>query len=209
MPNEWNGDRKRSVSLLYKIGKRMISTNSQVAYLTKCLENKVIPKAFKIKQRLPGNIEFVKVKTDNLSNELVKEELKNAKSEHFEICRKFRDAKNNICEIFGRDEGEKIIFKHRKHYLKVMQIRNRKIEKKLIRDGYKSKKDEIVENKDSNLPSLYIETDFSKKKKRKFKRKFNQPQPKKERKIDKNGRLNCVAGEDRYFCKKLTLHFNV
>ena len=121
---------------------------------------------------------------------MVKEELKNAKSEHFEICRKFRDAKNYICEIFGRDEGEKIIFKHRKHYLKVMQIRNRKIEKKLTRDGYKGKKDEIVENKDLDLPSLYIETDFSKKKKRKFKRKFNQPKPKKERKIDKNGRQN-------------------
>ena len=130
MPNEWNGDRKRSVSLLYKTGKKLISKNIQVAYLTKCLENGIIPKSFKISQGLPGNKEFVKVKTDYLSNELISEELRKAKSEHVEILRQFGDAKEDICEIFGKEEGEIQMLRHRKHFLKVMKIRNTKIEKK-------------------------------------------------------------------------------
>ena len=112
MPNEWNGDRKRSVSSLYKTGKKFISKSCQVAYLTKCLENRIIPKSFKIRQGLPGNEEFVKIKTDYLSNQLISEELRNAKSERLEILRQFEDAKKEICEIFGTEEGEIQILRH-------------------------------------------------------------------------------------------------
>ena len=74
MPNEWNGNRKRSVSLLYKTGKKMISKSSQVAYLTKCLEKNIIPKSFKIRGEFPGNKQFIKIITDHLSKELIVEE---------------------------------------------------------------------------------------------------------------------------------------
>ena len=62
-----------------------------------------------------------------------------------------------------------------------MKIRNTKIEKKLFRDGYLNTKDEKIENKDSDLPSLINNADVPKKKKRKFKRKQTQLNSKKQK----------------------------
>ena len=111
---------------------------------------------------------------DYLSNELISEELRNEKSERVEILRQFEDAKKETCEIFGTEEGEIQILRHEKHFLKVMKIRNTKIEKKFFRDVYLNTKDEKVENEVPDFPSFLNNADFSKKKKRTFKRKYNQ-----------------------------------
>ena len=196
MPQDWSIDKKRSVSLLYKIGKQMISNNSKVDYLTKCLKNRIIPKTFQITQGLPGNSKFIKERTEHLSFELIQEELRKAKCELFEIQSKFEKAKVEIYVIFGFEEGEKQILRHRTHFLKALKIRNKKMGKKLIRDSNKNVNNDKNEDKDSvmfSLPFIFKETEFltpNPRKRRKFKRKYNQPQPKKERqnkrKLNKN-----------------------
>ena len=76
MPEGWSNIKKTATNLIYKSGKKIVTKNSQVLYLSNCLESKIIPKCFKITQGLPGNQVFFKEKLRTLSFDLVKEELK-------------------------------------------------------------------------------------------------------------------------------------
>ena len=111
----------------------------------------------KIRENFPGNKQFIKIKTDHLSKELIIEELSNAKVEYIGIVRQFGEAKKDILDVFGKEEGEEEILRHRKHFMKVLKICNIKIEKKLRRDSHKNTKDEKVETEDLGVPSLQIE----------------------------------------------------
>ena len=50
-----SSEQRKNVSNLYKQGEKIARTESHFTFLTKCLEFKVIPVSFQVRNSLPGN----------------------------------------------------------------------------------------------------------------------------------------------------------
>ena len=60
-------EQKQILKSLYREGGKSIKTEFHIEFLNKSLEQKVIPKAFKIKNNLPGNINNNQKKMESIS----------------------------------------------------------------------------------------------------------------------------------------------
>ena len=60
-------EQKQIISNLYKCGRKKIKTESHVQFLSKCLEKRIIPECFTIKNSLPGNKVSNQKKLDDIS----------------------------------------------------------------------------------------------------------------------------------------------
>ena len=85
-------DQKVVVKNIYKFGRKSKKLHSHINYLKKCLENRVIPKSFKITKEIPGNQKVNQLKLDKISLEAVNDE----KERQFNILNSTLRGKNEF-----------------------------------------------------------------------------------------------------------------
>ena len=55
MSSVWSNVQKKCISCLYKIGRKLVNSKSHVEFLCECLDENIIPKAFHINCKIPGD----------------------------------------------------------------------------------------------------------------------------------------------------------
>ena len=72
-------EQKKTISLLYKFGRKTVQFESHINFLSKSLEIGFIPKSFRLKNNLPGNSTVNGERIKNVSRDAIKDE----KHKHF------------------------------------------------------------------------------------------------------------------------------
>jgi hypothetical protein len=67
-------EQKQTIKSLYKFARKTIHLETNLEFLTKCIETNFIPKSFRLKNSLPGNIQANQVRIDNICKEAIIEE---------------------------------------------------------------------------------------------------------------------------------------
>ena len=183
-------EQKQILKTLYREGGRGIQAELHTKFLEKSLELNIIPKAFKIKNNLPGNKNKNQKQLESVSWQSIKQE-----KEHFlnvvkSTKKKFEKAKDDLKVLVNVEAFESDMKRLEKHLKFVRKKRVEKNEKKLIRDlNYDDTTEDIVVEEGAQLNTVRV------KRKRKFKRKYLQPQPKRKRRRNRNGNASQILSE--------------
>ena len=149
---------------------KIANSESHIEFLTKSLEDKFIPKSFKLKNLLPGNSTANQERLDKVSFESITDE----KNKHENVLKaaqaQFEISKLKIRKVFGAEAADKELERVNEHLSKVTKKLKERKSKKTIRDTEKQKESAPV-----------TENEIRSKRKRRFKRKYLQPQPKRTR----------------------------
>ena len=78
---ELSSEQRQILNKLYKNGAKVVRSKAHISFISKCLENKVIPVKFKVKNTLPGNQNFFQEKLNCISFESMSYE----KQRHFNV----------------------------------------------------------------------------------------------------------------------------
>ena len=174
MVNYLSSEQKQVVKYLYKNGEKITNSESRIDFLNKSLENNSIPKSFKLKNNLPGNPIENQKRLDKVSIASIIDE----KVKHENILKaaqvQFVKSKLKLNEVFDTESAEKELERVDEHLKKIRRKLNDKKAKKINRDTEKQGEPSQAENVsgEETIP----------KRRRKFRRKYLQPQPKRIRK---------------------------
>ena len=173
-----SSEQKQVIKCLYKNGAKIVNSESHVDFLSSSIQNKFIPKSFKVNTVLPGVKEVNQERFDKVSFECIKDE----KFRHENVLKaaklEFVKSKSKLVELFDSDAAEREIKRLEEHLEKIrVKLRTKKA-KKTIRDTQKNENYSNVTLAADDGVSLQAH----KKRKRKFRRIYLQPQPKKRRK---------------------------
>ena len=69
-----SSEQKQVIKTLYKKGAKIVNSESHIDFLSKSIENKFIPKSFKVNSNLPGVKTINQERLDLVSFECVKDE---------------------------------------------------------------------------------------------------------------------------------------
>ena len=98
---------KQVIKQLYKNGGKIEKSKSHIHFLSKCLEFKVIPSNFKLKNTLPGNTNANQEKLNKISFESINDE----KQKHSNILIganiEFEKAVKQLKHVFDDDKAAK------------------------------------------------------------------------------------------------------
>jgi hypothetical protein len=183
-------EEKETLKYLYKVARKIVHSESHIQFLEKCLEFKYIPKSFQIKKFLPGDQKVNQERFDKISNDCINDE-KVAHTNKLNWARaEFCKIKSELNKVFSDDAVISETKRLEKHMQKI-SIERRKIqESKLQRNQFLDDNSNIVVCDDESLPdgwnNLFVTNQEKSKKKRRFRRKWLQPQPKKMRKRRRN-----------------------
>ena len=194
-----NLEQKEVVKNLYKSGRKIVHCESHLEFLEKSLALKFIPKAFQIKKYVPGNQKSIQEKFDQISLESVNDEKERLENVINVNRNEFSKGKLDLKKHFEEKHCESELKRLEKHLQVVRKERTAKITKKIIRDyGISSDETDSIQPSgrtelasDSEEPTMDPElachpsgrsgNSPGTKRRRKFKRKYLQPQPKKVR----------------------------
>ena len=106
-----DGEQKKVLKNLYKLGRRIVHTGSHIEYLSKCLEKCVIPKSFKIQKtkcKIPGNENVLQKKLDRISFDSIHDE----KERHLKVLKstkkEYDKFKVKLNDTFSKESSENI-----------------------------------------------------------------------------------------------------
>ena len=135
MPSVWSNEQKRSISSLYKIGRKIVNSKSHVDFLSECLERNIIPKAFHIKCNIPGNkVENVRMFRD-VSQKAMVHEKESHQNAHDKAIEDLANVKEHLMNLFSESCLESELKRFEKHLSKI-EIESMKVKtKKLYRDS--------------------------------------------------------------------------
>jgi hypothetical protein len=199
-------DQKGVIKHLYKIGRKSIKLKSHVKYLSRCLETKIIPKSFKIKKDIPGNQLKNQQKLDQISLEAVYDEKERQSNVLKSVLIEFEKLKRKLRTLFDPEAEENELKRLGKHLNKIEKEEEKKKNQKCNRDvtlahddgeaaeahnGHLPSNQSSLEGQDSEialeeeeLTDVTLAPDDDQnhahkivKKRRRFKRRFLQPQP--------------------------------
>ena len=223
-----SSEQKQVIKTLYKKGAKIVISESHIDFLSKSIENKFIPKSFKVNSNLPGVKTINQERLDLVSFECVKDE----KRRHENILKAakldFEKFKVKLGKLFDDAGNERELKRIEEHLQKVKSNLEAKKAKKVARDtigrsnfsnvtladddgaSVQAHREITGDNvssivtiaagdgarlqahrdssgfRDSSNVTLALDDGASlhahKKKKRKFRRRYLQPQPKKSRK---------------------------
>ena len=132
-----NDEQKRHLKKLYKLGRKVVHTNSHIDYLEKCLEQNIIPKSFKFssqKFKVPGNPKVIQKHLDNVSFEAIRVE----KERHVNIYKSAKKdldkVKSKLVEVFDEEAVKKTNMKLIKHREKIRIEKLVVKQRKVLRD---------------------------------------------------------------------------
>ena len=112
-------EQKRLVSSLYKNGRKLVNSKSHVDFLDECSKQKVIPKAFKVKNFLPGN----QVKNQERFNDVSQNAMTDEKQKHRknmeEATKNLEKAKDNLKKEFSDEAVQAELTRLDKHLNKI------------------------------------------------------------------------------------------
>ena len=135
MPPIWSSDQRKTISCLYKIGRKFVSAKSHVDYLCECLSKDVIPKCFLLKNNIPGN----KVENERRIREISQNAMIYELEKHQTNCEKFRKdletAKDNLKNKFSQEIVVSELNRFENHFSKIRLEMGKKKQKKILRDG--------------------------------------------------------------------------
>ena len=178
---------KQVIKQLYKNGGKIEKSKSHIHFLSKCLEFKVIPSNFKLKNTLPGNTNANQEKLNKISFESINDE----KQKHSNILIganiEFEKAVKQLKHVFDDDKAAKEFEKIQKHLKRVEKSNHRQKTKK-FNHLTKNAGVTLASDDDASLEA------HKQKRKRKFKRRYLQPQPKKQRKRRKRNVIELSEG---------------
>ena len=175
---------KKVVKSIFKHGDKVINEECHIYFLTKCKESNVIPLNVKLKNTLPGNKNQNQEKLDQISLESIIDE----KQRHVNILKAaksaFEKSKSSLKEHFTPEEEEVEINRLNKHLESVCRSNINGKDKKI---------QQLLEKPDCTDVTLVHDDDAQTKahkstqtKRRRFKRRYLQPQPKKRRRRKRN-----------------------
>ena len=177
-------EQKQNVRCLYKIGRKIAHSEAHINFLSKCLGCGFIPKSFRLKNNLPGNKEVNQVRIDQISIQTICDEKENHINKLGVLKNEFVNKKKDLEKVFSEDAASEEIARVEKHIERVKQLRSEIQENKIANyrnSEYSVRNDDMEQHDDLylGLEQLFKEGG---KKRRRFKRKYLQPQLKKRRK---------------------------
>ena len=114
----------------------MVSAKSHVDFLCECLSQSIIPKAFLLKNNLPGD----KVENERRLNDISKNAMLFEKQKHLTNYETFREdvnkAKDDLKQLFSNETFESEV-KRLEHHLSKLRSEMSKVKQKKIRMGGK------------------------------------------------------------------------
>ena len=182
-----SAEQKQNIRFLYKTGRKIAHSEAHIEFLTKCLECDFIPKSFRLKNSIPGNKQVNQVRLDQLSKAAISDEWENHINKLEFAQTEFVNQKKGLEKVFSEDAASDEIKRVEKHIERVKKLRREEQEKKIA--SYRNK--DVSEETDDDMEQpddLYVglkrifQEDGKPRRKRRFKRRYLQPQPKKTRK---------------------------
>ena len=158
-------DQKQKMRKVYKFGRKTVHFESHFEFLGKCLKN-----------TLPGNLRTNQERIDKISNDAIVDEREQHKNKLNWARAEFDKAKNELFEVFEEEHAKKEVKRIENHMRKVKIRRKEKQEKKLPSCSDKTASTDDLPEGWNNIFTV------TNKRRRRFKRKYNQPQPKRTRK---------------------------
>ena len=205
-------DQKLVLKKLYKNGGKIEKSKSNISFLAKCLEFKVIPSSFKLKNTLPGSKVINQEKLNKISFESICEEKQKHSNILIGVKKEFDKCIKQLENVFDEEKAATELKNVQKHLRKIENLNQKQKKKKfdnLIKnadvtiasdDGislpaHRNERADVTTVSDDGVPPPALNS--IKKRKRKFKRRYMQPQPKKHRKRRRNttGFLKKHSGE--------------
>ena len=173
-----SSEQKQVLKSLYKNGAKIVNSESHIEFLSISIQNNFIPKSFKVNSKLPGVKAVNQDRLDKVSFECVKDE----KVRHETILKasklEFQKSKDKLENLFDAFAIEREVKRVDEHLQRIRKKLNAKKEKKILRD--------TKNNENSANVTLVTDDDqrfqAHRKKKRRFRRIYLQPQPRKTRK---------------------------
>ena len=173
-----SSEQKQVLKSLYKNGAKIVNSESHIEFLSISIQNNFIPKSFKVNSKLPGVKAVNQDRLDKVSFECVKDE----KVRHETILKasklEFQKSKDKLENLFDAVAIEREVKRVDEHLQRIRKKLNAKKEKKILRD--------TKNNENSANVTLVTDDDqrfqAHRKKKRRFRRIYLQPQPRKTRK---------------------------
>lgn len=180
-------EQKQSIKSLYKVGRKTILLEAHVNFLSKSLDINFIPKCFRIKICLPGNQKQNENRIEKVSIEAMKDEhskhINQLNAARVEFSRIVKD----MDKVFNIDEKESELKRVMKHMGKVKHQKEITQMKKLPLNLNEGNQDNDVEatfingTGDVTLVPDDGQQIKAHKKKRSFRRRYLQPQPRRSR----------------------------
>ena len=134
MPSIWSSEQRNTVSCLYKIGRKLVLSKSHGDFLCECLSKCIIPKAFLLKNNIPGN----KVENERRIRDISQNAMIYEKEKHQNNYDKFRvdleTAKDNLKNQFSQEIVVSELNRFEKHLSKIEMEMAKKKQKKMFRD---------------------------------------------------------------------------
>ena len=194
-------DQKLVLKKLYKNGGKIEKSKSNISFLAKCLEFKVIPSSFKLKNTLPGSKVSNQEKLNKISFESICEEKQKHSNTLIGVKKEFDKCIKQLEQVFDEEKAATELKNVQKHLRKIENLNQKQKKKKfdnLIKnadvtiasdDGislpaHRNERANVTTVSDDGVPSPALNS--IRKRKRKFKRRYMQPQPKKHRKRKRN-----------------------
>ena len=114
-----SSEQKQVIKCLYKNGAKIVNSESHVDFLSSSIQNKFIPKSFKVNTVLPGVKEVNQERFDKVSFECIKDE----KFRHENVLKaaklEFEKSKSKLVELFDSDAAEREIKRLEEHLEKI------------------------------------------------------------------------------------------
>ena len=177
-------EQKQNIRCLYKTGRKIAHSEAHIHFLSKCLEFHFIPKSFRIKNTIPGNKQINQARINQISLEAIGDERANQinklESENVE----FENQKKGLEGVFSKDAASEEIKRVEKHIERVKKLKSETHEKKITNYNNIENDNTEMEHPDDLYMGLerIFQENGNPKRRRRFKRKFLQPQMKKIRK---------------------------
>ena len=178
---------------MYKFARKTVHLETNLEFLTKCLDISFIPKSFKIKNSLPGNNKANQTRLENISIQAIIDEKQKHGDKLVRVRAEFEKNKRDLVKVFDDSKHvESEVKRVEVHMRKIKTKRIKTQEKKLPRNDTNDDRNEIS----SREEELTVATPAKVKRKRRFRRRYLQPQPKKIRKR-RSERTEVVIGGKR------------
>ena len=171
-------EQKQPVKALYKFGRKIAHLETNILFLRKSLEINFIPKSFRLKNSLPGNNQVNQDRIDKICKDAMKDEVNKHINKLNWARAEFESSEKKLKDVFDEVDADKEAKRVKKHIEKVKKERMNKQARKLPNSN---DEDAQANDEEINPPSSN-----QAKRRRRFKRKFLQPQPKKTRRRKSN-----------------------
>ena len=179
-----SAEQKQTVKSLYKFARKIVHLESHIKFLTRSLRIGFIPKSFKVKVSVPGNQRINQDRFDKVSIEAMDDEKQKHVNKLNWARAEFAKLKEDLFKQFDEEGANSEIKRVEKHIKKISNERLKCQERKLPKDATIVDLDVNGNEMDEEGPAESSVTPDSNKvkRRRRFKRRYLQPQPKRSRK---------------------------